>query len=125
MLFINGLGFERLPPPFWLLLPGVLFVGVQQVVAQYFLATGLPLRVALTWLAALLTNILANILVVPTHGAPGGAVVSTVCYIAVSIVMFAFFTKTTGRRITDLITPNPSDLQKLWSTIRKDRGGEN
>lgn len=119
--FIYGPGFERLPHLLWLLLPGVLFVGVQQVVAQYFLGTGLPLKAALTWLAALLTNILANILVVPTHGATGAAVVSTLCYIAVSIVMFAFFTKTTGRRITELIIPDPSDLRKLWLTIRKNR----
>lgn len=120
--FVYGPGFETLPQLLWILLPGVLFVGVQQVVAQYFLGTQLPLKAAVAWLVTLFANIFANILVVPTYGASGAAVVSTVCYIAVSIVMFVFFTRTTGRGIGQLMIPDISDLQKLWFTIRKARG---
>ena len=121
--YIYGPGFETLPALLWILLPGVLFVGVQQIVAQYFLGTGLPFRVAFVWLVALVVSIVANIVIIPRYGAIGAAVVSTICYAAVSVVMFRFFSVATGQRIAELIVPDLADLRQLWSMGKKALGG--
>lgn len=116
---IYGNGFEALPIQIWILLPGVFFVGVQSVVAQYFIGTSNHALLSYVWLATFVVSIVLNLAVVPQFGATGAAVVSTVCYTAVSIVVFAFFMTKTRLGFTSILVPNKPELLQLPRLLQR------
>lgn len=110
---IYGNGFERLPMMIFILLPGVLFVGIQSVLAQYFLGTGMPIKIVVIWLATVAVNVAANLIIIARYGPFGAAFVSSATYIGVSIAMMAVFTRSTKRSLGAVLITSISELRSL------------
>lgn len=106
---IYGRAFADLPFLIWLLLPGVFFVGVQAVLAQYFVGTGLPWKLPTFWVAIVVLNITLNLFAIPVYGSRGAAVVSTACYLIVFFIVFAFFKLRTGHSLREVFVLRRSD----------------
>lgn len=112
VVVIYGDAFSSLPLLLWILLPGVYFVGMQSVIAQYFVGTGLPISLPIVWVGVLALNIVGNIISIPSYGAVGAAAVSTICYLIAFIAVAAMFVKRTDRTFSELIVPNFAELME-------------
>lgn len=112
---VYGPAFADLPVQLWLLLPGVFFVGMQVVLAQYFIGTGLPVLLPTSWVVTLVLNAALNIMIVPVYGARGAAVVSTVCYTLVFVVVFSYFKRRTGCSFRDALFLRRDEFRQMWA----------
>ncbi|MEQ1644662.1 MAG: polysaccharide biosynthesis C-terminal domain-containing protein [Pyrinomonadaceae bacterium] len=115
---VYGSGFEGLPIQLFILLPGVFCVGVQLILAQYFVGTGMPLFLSLVWLVTLSSNVLINLVVVPLYGAIGAAGVSSICYFAVSCAVYWYFRRQTGLSILAVLVPAKEEIKRLPQLFR-------
>ena len=114
---VYGPAFADLSVQIWLLLPGVFFVGVQVVLAQYFVGTGLPILLPISWVATLMLNASLNIAIVPVYGARGAAVVSTICYTLVFVIVFAFFKWRTGHGLREVLLPRSDEFRRMRAML--------
>jgi O-antigen/teichoic acid export membrane protein len=110
---IYGTGFDDLPIQFWILLPGVYFAAMQVVMSQYFVGTGLPLKLPVAWVITFVSSVILNILIVPIYGGRGAAVVSTACYFLIFVVIFIFFKGDTGKNLSDILIPRMNEIREL------------
>jgi O-antigen/teichoic acid export membrane protein len=108
---IYGSEFGDLPVQFWILLPGIFFVGMQSVIAQYFVGTGLPKVIPMIWVATLALNIVGNVIFIPIYGGRGAAAVSTACYFMIFVFVLGLFLKRTGIPLADVLIPNMAELK--------------
>jgi O-antigen/teichoic acid export membrane protein len=65
---------------FILLMPGMLFLGLNMVGVQFLNSMGYPKSVVLVWAACTIVNIAANVWAIPHYGIAGASAVSTVSY---------------------------------------------
>ena len=115
--YLYGAGFDDLHVQLWLLLPGVFFVGVQSVLVQYFVGTGLPWKLPAYWGITLLVNIILDVLVVPIYGARGAAVISTLCYTTAFALVYMLFRKVTRQKLSDVLLPSIKEITHLPNII--------
>ncbi|MEA3059812.1 MAG: hypothetical protein QOE50_1224 [Sphingomonadales bacterium] len=97
-----GLGF--------ILLPGSLALGVGRAALAILLAHGYANRVLGVGLAVVPATVVAYLLVLPSAGATGAAIVSSVSYVAYTVIGIAVLAATTGLSIRNLLLPGSSDL---------------
>ena len=116
--YIYGVAFSDLPIQLWILLPGVFFVGMQSVLTQYFIGTGLTWKLPACWVITVFINVGLDMLVVPAYGARSAAAVSTFCYVLIFTVVFALFRKSTGHGLTAVLIPNSGDLRNILQMLR-------
>jgi len=63
-----------------LLLPGIILLSIQSVISAYVASRGRPRSVLLAWLSGATFGVVADLIVIPTEGIRGAAVVSTLSY---------------------------------------------
>jgi O-antigen/teichoic acid export membrane protein len=63
-----------------LLLPGIVVLSVQSVISAYVASRGRPRVVLFAWLAGATFGLVADLIVIPTAGIRGAALVSTLSY---------------------------------------------
>ena len=114
---VYGPDFSMLPQMLWILLPGVFFVGMQQVLTQYFFATGLSWRLPLSWVLTLVISLGLDLWFVPRYGAIGAAIVSTVSYSLISVATFVFFKTRTNNGLRAVLLPRPDELGELFRSL--------
>jgi len=119
---LYGKAFVDAPIQLWLLLPGVYFIGVQSVLVQYFVGTGLPRAIPALWVGTLALNIALNLIFVPSFGARGAALVSTVSYAFIFIAVLLYFRARTGNKLTDALLLRRADLRLLAAAFMSRRG---
>ena len=78
---------------FVLLLPGILFLGIQTVIVQFLNSMGFPLSVVIAWFSSFLLNISMNLWAIPRYGIRGASVVSSICYTLISVLVFTIILK--------------------------------
>lgn len=81
--FLYGAAYLPSVPMSKILLLGVVFYGMNNIVSNYLAATDLPWASVLVWGVALVVNILLNILLVPDMGGIGAALASVITYVCV------------------------------------------
>jgi O-antigen/teichoic acid export membrane protein len=92
--FLFGRAFAPAVPPILLLLPGILFMGLQVVMVQYVNSRGFPVSVVVLWVLTTVLNIGANLWTIPRYGINGAAVVSSISYLLVLLgVIWITWTK--------------------------------
>jgi O-antigen/teichoic acid export membrane protein len=122
---VYGSAFSDLVVQLWILLPGVYLLGVQLVLSQYFIGTGMPVFLPLTWLATLVLNIALNLVVVPLYGARGAALASTICYAGISLVVLTLFKTKTYHSLRSILIPSIGEIRSLPGLLmRPPVGGE-
>jgi len=78
---------------FVLLLPGILFLGIQTVMVQFLNSMGFPLSVVIAWFFSCLLNIGMNLWAIPRYGIRGASVVSSICYTLISLLVLTIIRK--------------------------------
>ena len=101
-----------------LLLPGICLIGVESVLVQHFAGTGLPLAIPVFWLITLAVSIGLNLALVPTFGARGAAVTSTIAYALIFVLVAAYFCMKTGRRPAEMFVLRRNEFRELLVKAR-------
>ena len=100
-----------------ILLPGVCLIGVESVLVQHFTGTGLPLAIPVFWLITLAVSVGLNLALVPTLGARGAAVTSTISYSLIFLFVAVYFCLKTGRRPLEIFLLRRCELQHLLAQV--------
>ena len=117
---LYGDGFEGAVTPFRLLLPGVVALAAYRPLATALLRQGRPMVATAFGLAALVGNVVANAVLLPSIGLVGAALSSSITYLGLAIAYVAVLgsPEVTWR---DLI-PRWSDVRAVRDSLRAPRG---
>jgi O-antigen/teichoic acid export membrane protein len=110
---LYGAAFKDVSIQLWILLPGVFLIGIEAVLVQYFTATGLPFAIPIFWLLTLVINLCLVFALVPTFGARGAALASTVSYSLVFALVAYYFCAKTGMPMSSFLFLRRNDWRKL------------
>jgi O-antigen/teichoic acid export membrane protein len=101
-----GEAFLPAVPAFVWLMPGTFFLGIEIVLVQYLNSLGFPRVIVLAWLLVALLNIGTNLWAIPAYGITGAAIVSTVSYFLIFIVVLLLIERSARVHIV----LNPTDI---------------
>jgi O-antigen/teichoic acid export membrane protein len=101
-----------------ILLPGVILISIAGVLAQHFSGTGLPIALPLFWVVGLVSNTIANLMVVPKYGAVGAAVTSAISYALVFALISIYFRIRTGNTLRDAYIIRGDEVRALLDVRR-------
>lgn len=101
-----------------ILLPGVYLISIESVLVQHFMGTGLPLAVPIFWLVTLALSLGLNFALVPTLGARGAALTSTLSYASIFALVAIYFCLKTRRRPIEIFVLHHSELRELLAMSR-------
>jgi O-antigen/teichoic acid export membrane protein len=96
-----------------LVLPGIVAYSVVAILSRYIVGRGRPGVGTLVLVAGLLTNIVANVILVPRFGINGAAASSSISYILTALLTMAVFRRLSGRGIVETLVIQPSDVRAL------------
>lgn len=116
--WIYGARFSDATIQLLILLPGIFFVGLESVLVQHFTGTGLPAIIPVFWIITLAFNIGLNLLMVPTFGARGAAVTSTLSYALIFFLVAIYFSLKTGRGPAETFVLRTNELRNLFTPRR-------
>jgi O-antigen/teichoic acid export membrane protein len=112
---LYGSAFEKAILYGFLLLPGVLAGGVGKVAAGALTGRGRPGYTLLPMLVTTPPTVLAYVIVIPSSGAVGAAIVSTISYTTSSAVAVALLHRLTRIPTRRLLAPRRTDVQDYKS----------
>lgn len=87
--FVFGASFAPAAGPFLWLMPGSFLLGVQVVIVQYLNSFGFPKIIAYAWFVVTALNVGLNFWAIPAYGITGAAVVSTVSYSLIFVLVLS------------------------------------
>lgn len=115
--FLYGSAFEDAVLYTFLLLPGVLAGGVGKVATSSLTGRGRPGYTLLPMLITTPPTIAAYLLVIPSHGATGAAIVSSISYTASTLVTIVLLLRLTRIPAPALLLPRRSDLRDYLAML--------
>ena len=86
---VFGKSFLPSAAPFIWLMPGSFLLGIETVIVQYLNSLGFPRIIAYAWLLVTALNIVVNLWAIPAYGINGAAIVSTVSYSLIFVLVLA------------------------------------
>lgn len=102
-------------PMLWLL-PGLIGLSICGILRLEVLAHGKPGTVSLIAGAAVAVNLVLNSILIPIMGVNGAALSSTIAYWAGSLMLFRYYMKLTGLKVSGILLFS-SDEKKLLATF--------
>lgn len=109
-----------------LIIPGVVAYSVVAILSRYLTGRGRPGTGTLVLLLGLVTNVTANLLLVPRFGINGAAAASSISYGLTALVILAVFLRVSGRGLAETVVVRRSDVAAAWSVgaaaVRRLRG---
>jgi O-antigen/teichoic acid export membrane protein len=121
VLVLFGSAFLSAIVPLWVLLPGVVAVGLDKPIASYQLGRGRPQISLYVALLATPVTVAAYVLLIPRYGIVGAAAGSTISYIATTAIEVFFLHRVSPLRIRNLVIPRRSDWRlyaSAWQRLR-------
>lgn len=115
---IYGSAFQQSTLQLLILLPGVYFMGVESVLVQHFTGSGLPIAVPMFWIVVVICNLVLNVLLIPTYGATAAAVVSSLTYALIFLLVAIYFRLKTGNNLSSALVMRGQEIREL---VRSDR----
>lgn len=103
------------------LLPGVLILTIYKVMNMDLAGKGKPWISMKAMLPALILNIVLNIILIPTYGANGAAVSSTLSYTIAGVLFLFFYSKEVKMPIGEIITYKRADFDPIFNILNKFR----
>lgn len=100
------------------LLPGIILVVIIQVLHASFSGRGYPLVGLGTFIAAILTNIGANLYLIPLYGINGAAIASSFSYAVGGIGYAVLYAKKNQLKLKDLLIVKKEDFSSIMNTIK-------
>ena len=113
---VYGRAFGPAYLPLVLLLPGMVFIGMQRVCGAPALRSGRPWWVAGIMGASLALNAALNVWWIPIFGPSGAALASTVSYVVSALVFLIWTIRLAGARWSAAV-PRLADVGALWHGI--------
>jgi len=107
---IYGAPYSASVLPLLLLLPGLLGLTVYRVLFRYFMAIDRQGVNIVVQSAALIVNVVLNLLLIPRYGVIGAAVASSVTYSLVAFMIGIVFIGSSGRGPIELLVPTRGDF---------------
>jgi O-antigen/teichoic acid export membrane protein len=101
-----------------ILLPGVYLLSVQSVLAQQFLALGVPATISVFWILTAALSVTLNLILVPKFGARAAAVDSTISYLFIFVLVAIYAYLRTGNRVWNALVPSRAEFRELLSPKR-------
>jgi O-antigen/teichoic acid export membrane protein len=114
-----GSGFDRSITLGLILLAGSLVLGAGRAALAILLARGRPNAVLAVGIAIVPATLAAYALVVPWGGAIGVAVVSSVSYLALTLLAITTLCRATGLPMRDVLVPRAADVQDYGALASK------
>lgn len=108
-----GTAFEESVLLMYVLLPGILALGITRILGGHFQGSGRPELGTLMVVFSFIETIILDILLIPKMGALGAAIASSVAYITSALVGLIIFTKIWHVRITEAIIPRWREVTKI------------
>jgi O-antigen/teichoic acid export membrane protein len=96
-----------------ILLPGVYLVSIESVLVQHFTGTGLPVTIPIFWLITLAVNMVLNFALVPSYGARGAALASSLSYSLIFVFVATYFCMKTGRSPAEIFFLRVRELRDM------------
>jgi len=124
VMALYGKSYEPAGTLFVLLLPGMTALGIHLVIDAYFAGKGFPSISILSAIAALTAKVGLNLVAVPSFGARGAAVVTSLVYTALLTVKIRAFASHTGTPVRSLLVPAPGDFQYVLTWARTRLGSQ-
>jgi O-antigen/teichoic acid export membrane protein len=87
--FVFGKSFLPAVPAFVWLMPGSFFLGIEVVMVQYLNSLGYPRVIVYSWIVVTTLNIGVNLWAIPAYGITGAAIVSSISYFLVFVLVLA------------------------------------
>jgi len=103
-------------PLLWLL-PGILFLSVYNFLRSDLYSHNLPGFVSWVSIAALISNVVLNCLLIPLYGISGAAISSSVAYGLSTCLLLRKYHKLSGNPYRDILIIKHSDLITLWRKV--------
>ncbi len=100
------------------LIPGVYLLGLEAVVVQHFNAAGLPKAIPLFWILTVCFNLALNLAFIPRYGALAAAVVSSLSYALIFLLVTTYFLVKTGNRLSQLLLIRSTDVSQMFPATR-------
>jgi O-antigen/teichoic acid export membrane protein len=121
VLALFGSAFLPAVVPLWVLLPGVVALGLDKPIASYQLGRGRPQISLYVALIATPITVAAYLLLIPIYGIVGAAAGSTISYIATTAVEIVFLHRVSPLRLRNLVIPHRTDWSlyaSAWQRLR-------
>jgi O-antigen/teichoic acid export membrane protein len=121
VLLLFGSAFLPAVVPLWVLLPGVVALGLDKPIASYQLGRGRPQISLYVALLATPITIAAYVLLIPRYGIVGAAAGSTISYIATTVIEIVYLHRVSPLRFRSLVIPRRSDWRlyaSAWQRLR-------
>ena len=101
------------------LLPGVLLLTIFKVMNMDLSGKGKPWISLKAMIPALLINVILNFVFIPTYGAVGAGLASTISYSFAAILFLFFYSRETQIPVLDIISYKISDFEPLVVILKK------
>jgi len=124
---VYGPAFSAVPVQFLIILPGVFLLGIETIQVQHFAGLGLPRTIPIFWLVTMAASIGLNVVLVPRFGGAGAALVSSIAYASIFVLISIYFRKSTGRTFGEMFIPRSEEfrgLLRLGRELRVSPAGE-
>ncbi len=118
IVFLYGEQYRQSALALRLLLPGVVVFNLTRILANDIAGRGKPEINLYQSFAALIVNILANLILIPSLGAAGASISSTISYSVLAILILIAYCKITGVPWKEIIFLNQLDLVRITKTLR-------
>jgi len=121
VLVLFGAAFLPAVVPLWVLLPGVVALGLDKPIASYQLGRGRPQISLYVTLIATPITVAAYLLLIPRYGIVGAAAGSTISYVATTAIEIVYLQRVSPLRLRNLVIPRRSDWRlysSAWQRLR-------
>jgi O-antigen/teichoic acid export membrane protein len=116
--WIYGRSFAPATLQLLIMVPGVYLIGLEAVLVQHFSAEGVPIAIPLFWIVTLIVHFAGVFALVPTFGAIGAAVASTISYSLIFLLVTFYFLHRTGRPVREVFVLSAAELKGLTRSLR-------
>ena len=118
--FCFGAAFRPTYLPLIALMPGVAFVGMQQVCGGAVLRDGKPWKFPAIYSVSLTFNIILNLILIPAVGIAGASIASSISY-GIGLIMFVRWTaRLANKSMWEGLIPRKADVAHLYQTVAHD-----
>jgi len=115
---VYGSAFQQSTLQVLILLPGVYFMGIESVLVQHFTGAGLPIAVPMFWIVVVAFNLVLNVLFIPTYGATAAAIISSLTYTLIFVLVAIYFRLRTGNNLSTALVMERQEIRELVTLER-------
>ncbi len=110
IIFIYGEAYAPSVLPMWLLIPGVVALGISKILCGDLAGRGLLQYGAYSSAISLVATVVCDLVLIPRWGIAGAAVASSISYCIATLVVLFFYTRISGNGLAIVLIPRKEDV---------------